>query len=189
MSDKKLLIILIFVILLQCVVTLTHPAYRYYRSQSENLRSDYLRFEKQVRDDFVPVLTNFLFSNNTGTKSVTNSSDSLSIISQKPSQTAYPMRHEKDDAAIAKPQQSLPNEIEATVGFIDNEYILYVNGHILRKGDILFSYPIQNIDPCSVDLGCVIISIKKPEVKEDEQKPLENIVVPYCPDVYGIGIL
>ena len=61
MSDKKLLIILICVIVVQSVLTLTHPAYRYYRTQAQSLRNDYLRFERQVRDDFVPAITNFAF--------------------------------------------------------------------------------------------------------------------------------
>ena len=60
MTDRKLLIILICVIVVQSVMTLTHPAYRYYRTQAQNLREDYLRFERQVRDDFVPVITNFV---------------------------------------------------------------------------------------------------------------------------------
>ena len=60
MTDRKLLIILICVIVVQSVMTLTHPAYRYYRSQAQNLRNDYLKFEKQVRDDFVPAITNFV---------------------------------------------------------------------------------------------------------------------------------
>ena len=60
MTDRKLLIILICVIVLQSVMTLTHPAYRYYRTQAQTLREDYLRFERQVRDDFVPVITNFV---------------------------------------------------------------------------------------------------------------------------------
>ena len=60
MNDRKLLIILICVIIVQSVMTLTHPAYRYYRTQAQNLRNDYLRFEKQVRDDFVPAITNFV---------------------------------------------------------------------------------------------------------------------------------
>ena len=60
MTDRKLLIILICVIVLQSVMTLTHPAYRYYRTQVQSLRDDYLRFEKQVRDDFVPAITNFV---------------------------------------------------------------------------------------------------------------------------------
>ena len=60
MTDRKLLIILICVIVLQAVMTLTHPAYRYYRTQAQSLRDDYLRFERQVRDDFVPVITNFI---------------------------------------------------------------------------------------------------------------------------------
>ena len=60
MTDRKLLIILICVIVVQSVMTLTHPAYRYYRTQAQSLRDDYLRFEKQVRDDFVPVITNFV---------------------------------------------------------------------------------------------------------------------------------
>lgn len=59
MSDRKLLIILILVIFAQFVMTLTHPAYRYYRTQAHNLRNDYLKFEKQVREDFVPAITNF----------------------------------------------------------------------------------------------------------------------------------
>ena len=59
MSDKKLLIILICVIVVQSVMTLTHPAYRYYRTQAQSLRDDYLRFERQVRYDFVPAITNF----------------------------------------------------------------------------------------------------------------------------------
>ena len=60
MSDRKLLIILICVIVVQLVMTLTHPAYRYYRTQAQNLRNDYIKFEKQVRDDFVPAITNFV---------------------------------------------------------------------------------------------------------------------------------
>ena len=60
MTDRKLLIILICVIVLQSVMILTHPAYRYYRTQVQSLRDDYLRFEKQVRDDFVPAITNFV---------------------------------------------------------------------------------------------------------------------------------
>ena len=59
MTDRKLLIILICVIVLQSVMILTHPAYRYYRTQVQSLRDDYLRFERQVRDDFVPAITNF----------------------------------------------------------------------------------------------------------------------------------
>ena len=60
MTDRKLLIILICVIVLQAVMILTHPAYRYYRTQAQSLRDDYLRFERQVRDDFVPAITNFV---------------------------------------------------------------------------------------------------------------------------------
>ena len=60
MSDRKLLIILICVIFAQFVMTFTHPAYRYYRTQAQNLRNDYLKFEKQVREDFVPAITNFV---------------------------------------------------------------------------------------------------------------------------------
>ena len=60
MTDRKLLIILICVIVLQAGMILTHPAYRYYRTQAQSLRDDYLRFERQVRDDFVPVITNFV---------------------------------------------------------------------------------------------------------------------------------
>ena len=61
MTDRKLLIILICVIVVQFVMTLTHPAYRYYRTQAQSLRDDYLRFERQVRDEFVPAITNFAF--------------------------------------------------------------------------------------------------------------------------------
>ena len=67
MTDRKLLIILIFVIILQAAMILTHPAYRYYRTQVQSLRDDYLRFERQVRDDFVPAITNFVTSVPCGT--------------------------------------------------------------------------------------------------------------------------
>ena len=67
MTDRKLLIILICVIVLQAVMTLTHPAYRYYRTQAKSLRDDYLRFERQVRYDFVPAITNFVSSVPRGT--------------------------------------------------------------------------------------------------------------------------
>ena len=67
MTDRKLLIILICVIVLQAVMTLTHPAYRYYRTQAKSLRDDYLRFERQVRDDFVPAITNFVQTGPRGT--------------------------------------------------------------------------------------------------------------------------
>ena len=60
MTDRKLLIILICVIVLQAGMILTHPAYRYYRTQAQSLRDDYLRFERQVRDDFLPAITNFV---------------------------------------------------------------------------------------------------------------------------------
>ena len=72
MTDRKLLIILICVIVVQSVMTLTHPAYRYYRTQAQSLRDDYLRFERQVRDDFVPVITNFFLNvpRDTHTKNV-----------------------------------------------------------------------------------------------------------------------
>ena len=60
MTDRKLLIILICVIVLQAGMILTHPAYRYYRTQAQSLRDDYLRFERQVREDFVPAITNFV---------------------------------------------------------------------------------------------------------------------------------
>ena len=60
MTDRKLLIILICVIVLQAFMIFTHPAYRYYRTQAKSLRDDYLRFERQVRDDFVPAITNFV---------------------------------------------------------------------------------------------------------------------------------
>ena len=56
---------------------LTHPAYRYYRTQAQSLRDDYLRFARQVRDDFVPAITNFVknvprgtFTENVNTKNV-----------------------------------------------------------------------------------------------------------------------
>ena len=67
MTDRKLLIILICVIVLQAGIVLTHPAYRYYRTQAQSLRDDYLRFERQVREDFVPVITNFVSSVPRGT--------------------------------------------------------------------------------------------------------------------------
>ena len=67
MTDRKLLIILICVIVLQACMILTHPAYRYYRTQVQSLRDDYLRFERQVREDFVPAITNFVSSVPRGT--------------------------------------------------------------------------------------------------------------------------
>ena len=67
MTDRKLLIILICVIVLQAVMVFTHPAYRYYRTQAQSLRDDYLRFERQVRDDFVPAITNFVQNVSRGT--------------------------------------------------------------------------------------------------------------------------
>lgn len=67
MTDRKLLIILICVIVLQAGMILTHPAYRYYRTQAQSLRDDYLRFERQVREDFVPAITNFVSSVPRGT--------------------------------------------------------------------------------------------------------------------------
>ena len=84
MSDKKLLIILICVIVVQSVMTLTHPAYRYYRTQAQSLRDDYLRFERQVRDDFVPAITNFVYSVPRGTHTENVNTENVNVPIEKP---------------------------------------------------------------------------------------------------------
>ena len=84
MTDRKLLIILICVIVVQSVMTLTHPAYRYYRTQAQNLREDYLRFERQVRDDFVPVITNFVNRVPRGTHTENVNTENVIIPIDKP---------------------------------------------------------------------------------------------------------
>ena len=84
MSDKKLLIILICVIVVQSVITLTHPAYRYYRTQAQSLRDDYLRFERQVRDDFVPAITNFVHTVPRGTHTENVNTENVNVPIEKP---------------------------------------------------------------------------------------------------------
>ena len=84
MTDRKLLIILICVIVVQSVMTLTHPAYRYYRSQAESLRDDYLRFERQVREDFVPAITNFVSSVPRGTHTENVNTENVNVPIEKP---------------------------------------------------------------------------------------------------------
>ena len=84
MTDRKLLIILICVIVLQAVMTLTHPAYRYYRTQAKSLRDDYLRFERQVRDDFVPAITNFVQTVPCGTHTENVNTENVNVPIEKP---------------------------------------------------------------------------------------------------------
>ena len=84
MTDRKLLIILICVIVVQSVMTLTHPAYRYYRTQAQSLRDDYLRFERQVRDDFVPAITNFVQTVPRGTHTENVNTENVNVPIEKP---------------------------------------------------------------------------------------------------------
>ena len=124
MTDRKLLIILIFVIVLQAVMTLTHPAYRYYRTQAKSLRDDYLRFERQVRDDFVPAITNFVQTVPRGTHTENVNTENVNVPIDKPPFTEL---------------NTSPFSINDKIGFC-------FNGFYYFEGDTIMGSEIISID-------------------------------------------
>ena len=179
MTDRKLLIILICVIVVQSVMTLTHPAYRYYRTQAQNLRNDYLKFEKQVRDDFVPAITNFVQNVPRGTLTkdvITKNEITEDVITkdviipiEKPPFTELP---------------TSPFSINGKIGFC-------FNGFYYFEGDIFLGSKIISIDGAGFRLANGYVSFTKDVITENEITKNEitkdvnedNIVRQY-PDVW-----
>ena len=136
MTDRKLLIILICVIVLQSVMTLTHPAYRYYRTQVQSLRDDYLRFERQVRDDFVPAITNFVqnvprgtLTDNVNTQNVNTENVNTQNVNTENVNT------ENVNVPIEKPPftelNTSPFSINDKIGFSFNGFYYFVGDSIM----------------------------------------------------------
>ena len=184
MSDRKLLIILIVVITIQCIVTLTHPAYRYYKSQAENLRTDYLRFEKQVRDDFVPAITNLALKVPRGTytkneiteNEITENEISKNVIT---------------NSVISFPDKPPYTEIFGSP-FSQNDKIgFYCNGFYYFVGDTFMGSKILSIDGFGFLLSNGYVRFTKDEITKDvitkdviTKDVNDNIFVPQCPDVF-----
>ena len=136
MNDRKLLIILICVILVQSVMTLTHPAYRYYKSQVQNLRNDYLKFEKQVRDDFVPAITNFVQTvpRGTHTQNVNTQNVNTENVNTENVNTEN-VNTENVNVPIEKPPftelNTSPFSINDKIGFSFNGFYYFVGDSIM----------------------------------------------------------
>ena len=144
MTDRKLLIILICVIVVQSVMTLTHPAYRYYRTQAQSLRDDYLRFERQVRDDFVPAITNFVqtFPRGTHTENVnTKSVITESVITE--SVNTENVNTENVNVLIEKPPFT---DILASPFSINDKMGFSCRGFYYFEGDTFMGSRIISID-------------------------------------------
>ena len=141
MTDRKLLIILICVIVLQAVMILTHPAYRYYRTQAQSLRDDYLRFERQVRDDFVPAITNFVNRVPRGTHSENVNTENVITKNEITEDVILP---------IEKPPltelNTSPFSINDKIGFSFNGFYYFV-------GDTFMGSEIISIDGAGVRLS------------------------------------
>ena len=139
MTDRKLLIILICVIVLQAVMTLTHPAYRYYRTQAKSLRDDYLRFERQVRDDFVPAITNFVSSVPRGTHTENVNTENVNTENVNTEN----VNTENVNVPIDKPPftelNTSPFSINDKIGFC-------FNGFYYFEGDTIMGSEIISID-------------------------------------------
>ena len=131
MTDRKLLIILICVIVVQFVMTLTHPAYRYYRTQAQSLRDDYLRFERQVRDDFVPVITNFVNRIPRGTHTENVNTENVNVPIEKPPFT----------------------EICGFSFSINDKMGFFVNGFCYYVGDYFMGSRVLSIDSVGIRLS------------------------------------
>ena len=131
MTDRKLLIILICVIVFQSVMTLTHPAYRYYRTQAQNLREDYLRFERQVRDDFVPAITNFVQTVPRGT--LTENVNTRNVNTENVN--TENVNTENVNVPIEKPPfteiSGFPFSINDKMGFFVNGFCYYVDDYFM----------------------------------------------------------
>ena len=136
MTDRKLLIILICVIVLQAVMILTHPAYRYYRTQAQSLRDDYLRFERQVRDDFVPAITNFVQTvpRGTHTENVNTQNVNTENVNTQNVNTEN-VNTENVNVPIEKPPftelNTSPFSINDKIGFSFNGFYYFVGDSIM----------------------------------------------------------
>lgn len=151
MSDRKLLIILICVIVLQAVMTLTHPAYRYYKSQAQNLRNDYLKFERQVRDDFVPAITNFVQTvpRGTLTKDVITKNEITKDVITKDVITNDVITNDVI-VALDKPPFS---EIAASAFAINDKIGFLYRGFYYFEGDTFLGSKIISIDGAGIRLA------------------------------------
>ena len=144
MTDRKLLIILICVIFVQSVMILTHPAYRYYRTQAQSLRDDYLRFERQVRDDFVPAITNFAktvprgtYTENVNTENVNTENVNTENVNTKNVNT------ENGIIPIDKPPFT---ELQTSPFSINDKKGFSFNGFYYFEGDVFMGSEIISID-------------------------------------------
>ena len=151
MTDRKLLIILICVIVLQAVMTLTHPAYRYYRTQVQNLRDDYLRFERQVREDFVPAITNFVSSvpRGTHTENVNTQNVNTQNVNTENVNTQN-VNTENVNVPIEKPPFT---EIAAAPFAINDKIGFTFNGFYYFVGDSIMGSEIISIDGAGIRLA------------------------------------
>ena len=151
MTDRKLLIILIFVIVLQSVMTLTHPAYRYYRTQAQSLRDDYLRFARQVRDDFVPAITNFGHTvlRGTHTKNV-----NTKTVNTKNVNTENVNTENVNTENVNVPIETPPfTEICGNPFSINDKMGFFVNGFCYYVGDYFMGSRVLSIDPVGIRLS------------------------------------
>ena len=149
MTDRKLLIILICVIVVQSVMTLTHPAYRYYRSQAESLRDDYLRFERQVREDFVPAITNFVTSVPRGihTKNVNTENVNTKNVNTKNVNTENVNTENVNTENVNVPIEKPPfTEILASPFSINDKMGFSCRGFYYFEGDTFMGSRIISID-------------------------------------------
>ena len=189
MTDRKLLIILICVIVLQSVMILTHPAYRYYRTQVQSLRDDYLRFERQVRDDFVPAITNFVknvprgtYTENVNTKNVNTENVNTENVNTKNVNTENVIT-ENVIIPMDKPPftelQTSPFSINDKIGFTFNGFYYFV-------GDSFMGGEIISIDGAGFRLsnGYVKFTGNVNTQNVNTQNVNDDIIVRQYPDVW-----
>ena len=129
--QQKLIILLLIVMVINSVATFYHPAYRFYKEQAQVLRDDYVKFERKVRDDFVPAITNFVLSVPRGTNT-NNSTAGSANLSKSPSPTGTPMRCERDATALEKRLAGIKKEIEGSIGFANGGIIRWFGGRLSR---------------------------------------------------------
>lgn len=159
MTDRKLLIILICVIVVQSVMTLTHPAYRYYRTQVQNLRNDYIKFEKQVRDDFVPAITNFVQNVPRGTFTKNEISENV-ITENEISKNVITENEITKDVII--PIEKPPLTELSTAPFSINDKIGFsFNGFYYFEGDTFMGSEIISIDGAGFRLANGFVKFTK----------------------------
>ena len=156
MTDRKLLIILICVIVLQAVMILTHPAYRYYRTQAQSLRDDYLRFERQVRDDFVPAITNFVNRVPRGTHSENVNTENViteNVITQNVNTENVITKNEITEDVILPIEKPPLTELNTSPFSINDKIGFSFNGFYYFVGDTFMGSEIISIDGAGVRLS------------------------------------